>query len=138
MLLTKPLSTISGEFFSLSKKLNGLISCQHSINTEISRELLDTGHFEVMTVEADEDEHSIEMQLPYIAKVANYANLCLTMKCVFTGDGVCQREVQHCPSDGEKQNVMSTTSTLDCWCRWAASPPAVKPSMARFLPSILR
>ena len=54
-------------FFS-SKKIN-LISCHRSINTEISRELLDTGHFEVMTVEADEDEHSIEMQLPYIAKV---------------------------------------------------------------------
>jgi len=44
-----------------------------SINTEISRELLDTGHFEVMTVEADEDEHSIEMQLPYIAKVMESA-----------------------------------------------------------------
>ena len=40
-----------------------------SINTEISQELLNTGHFEIMTVEADEDEHSIEMQLPYIAKV---------------------------------------------------------------------
>ena len=47
-----------------------MISPCCSINTEISRELLDTGHFEVMTVEADEDEHSIEMQLPYIAKVA--------------------------------------------------------------------
>ena len=62
------------------KNFNGLISCQRSINTEISRELLDTGHFEVMTVEADEDEHSIEMQLPYIAKVADYANLCSTMQ----------------------------------------------------------
>ena len=41
----------------------------YSINTEISQELLNTGHFEIMTVEADEDEHSIEMQLPYIAKV---------------------------------------------------------------------
>ena len=40
-----------------------------SINTEISQDLLNTGHFEIMTVEADEDEHSIEMQLPYIAKV---------------------------------------------------------------------
>merc|ERR1712098_277489 len=40
-----------------------------SINSDINRELLDTGHFEAMTVEADEYEHSIEMQLPYIAKV---------------------------------------------------------------------
>ena len=30
-----------------------------------------SGHFEVMSMEADEDEHSIEMQLPYIAKVGS-------------------------------------------------------------------
>ena len=56
-----------------------LISHDCSINTEISRELLDTGHFEVMTVEADEDEHSIEMQLPYIAKVVASPYLCIIM-----------------------------------------------------------
>lgn len=39
------------------------------IDTTISQDLLDTGHFEIMSMEADEDEHSIEMQLPYIAKV---------------------------------------------------------------------
>lgn len=39
------------------------------IDTKISQDLLDTGAFEVMSLEADEDEHSIEMQLPYIAKV---------------------------------------------------------------------
>lgn len=39
------------------------------IDRNISQELIDTGHFEVMSMEADEDEHSIEMQLPYIAKV---------------------------------------------------------------------
>jgi len=44
-----------------------------SINNAINRELMDTGHFEVMTTEADEDEHSIEMQLPYIAKVMEAA-----------------------------------------------------------------
>jgi len=44
-----------------------------SINTSLTRELVDTGHFEVMTVEADEDEHSIEMMLPYIAKVMESA-----------------------------------------------------------------
>jgi len=32
-------------------------------------ELYATGLFEEMTVSTDEDEHSIEMQLPYIAKV---------------------------------------------------------------------
>jgi len=39
------------------------------IDTQISQDLLDTGAFEVMSLEADEDEHSIEMQLPYLAKV---------------------------------------------------------------------
>jgi len=39
------------------------------IDTAINHDLLDTGHFEVMSLKADEDEHSIEMQLPYIAKV---------------------------------------------------------------------
>ncbi len=34
-----------------------------------SGELLSTGEFEVMTLEADEDEHSIEMHLPYVARV---------------------------------------------------------------------
>ena len=32
-------------------------------------ELYATGLFEEMSVSTDEDEHSIEMQLPYIAKV---------------------------------------------------------------------
>jgi hypothetical protein len=32
------------------------------------------GHFELMSMEADEDEHSIEMQLPYIAKVSQPKN----------------------------------------------------------------
>jgi len=40
-----------------------------TIDRGLTKELLDTGKFEVMSLEADEDEHSIEMQLPYIAKV---------------------------------------------------------------------
>ena len=40
-----------------------------TINREITKQLLDTGKFELMSIDADEDEHSIEMQLPYIAKV---------------------------------------------------------------------
>lgn len=30
---------------------------------------MSTGEFEVMSLDADEDEHSIEMHLPYVAKV---------------------------------------------------------------------
>jgi len=32
-------------------------------------ELKQTGEFEDMSVQADEDEHSIEMHLPYVRKV---------------------------------------------------------------------
>ena len=64
---TKLPSMISGGEFPMSTWVFIFFYC--SINTEISQELLNTGHFEIMTVEADEDEHSIEMQLPYIAKV---------------------------------------------------------------------
>lgn len=33
------------------------------------RELYASGQFETMTREVDEEEHSIEMHLPYVAKV---------------------------------------------------------------------
>jgi AmmeMemoRadiSam system protein B len=39
-----------------------------NVDTEITKELLATGEFETMTLEADEDEHSIEMHLPYLAR----------------------------------------------------------------------
>ncbi len=35
----------------------------------MSEELLATNEFEVMSRSVDEDEHSIEMHLPYVAKV---------------------------------------------------------------------
>lgn len=35
----------------------------------VYEELESTGKFERMSMKIDEDEHSIEMQLPYIAKV---------------------------------------------------------------------
>ena len=34
----------------------------------VNEELFASGPFETMTIDTDEDEHSIEMQLPYIAK----------------------------------------------------------------------
>ena len=40
-----------------------------TVNREITNQLLETGKFELMSIDADEDEHSIEMQLPFIAKV---------------------------------------------------------------------
>ena len=40
-----------------------------NIDRATNEELLSTGNFEVMSLQADEDEHSIEMHLPYLAKV---------------------------------------------------------------------
>lgn len=34
----------------------------------MNEELKSSGLFEIMSINTDEDEHSIEMQLPYIAK----------------------------------------------------------------------
>lgn len=39
------------------------------IDKDMNRELLRTKMFEEMSMQADEDEHSIEMHLPYVAKV---------------------------------------------------------------------
>ncbi|XP_019865274.1 protein MEMO1 [Aethina tumida] len=45
------------------------------IDTAVNKELELTGQFEWMDVETDENEHSIEMHLPYIAKVMeNFKN----------------------------------------------------------------
>lgn len=35
----------------------------------VNEELKATGHFELMDIHVDEAEHSMEMHLPYIAKV---------------------------------------------------------------------
>ena len=73
-----------------------------AINRELVQELLDTGgatllqtsvmmmlvcagKFEMMSLSADEDEHSIEMQLPYIAKVMAPARGNFTIVPVMVG-----------------------------------------------------
>ena len=42
-----------------------------SLSVSVYSELLSTGHFEQMSPTMDEEEHSIEMHLPYIAKVVS-------------------------------------------------------------------
>ena len=44
------------------------MSDMHSLFT-VNDELWRTGHFDRMTKSTDENEHSIELHLPYIAKV---------------------------------------------------------------------
>ena len=52
-----------------------------------------------MTLSADEDEHSIEMQLPYIAKVRKLVSDLDTILLI-KGDGACQGKLHHCARDG--------------------------------------
>jgi len=40
-----------------------------TLDLDVMAELMSTGHFGTMEKDVDEDEHSIEMQLPYLAKV---------------------------------------------------------------------
>ena len=40
-----------------------------TIDREITQQLFDTGKFQWMSQQTDEDEHSLEMHLPYIYKI---------------------------------------------------------------------
>lgn len=46
-----------------------------SIDKEVNDELLQTGKFKTMSLDTDEDEHSIEMHLPYIYHVFQDSNI---------------------------------------------------------------
>ena len=50
----------------LSEKNDGILVC---LVVSVNEELYANGTFETMSIDTDEDEHSLEMQLPFIAKV---------------------------------------------------------------------
>lgn len=59
-----------GKILLMYKKYNLRIKfIKTYICLTVRRELEETGHFECMDLNTDEEEHSIEMQLPFIAKV---------------------------------------------------------------------
>ena len=59
-------------------------------------ELQRTGQFETMSVQTDEDEHSIEMHLPYIAKVMERYGLFKTGCCVICGmENILEMSLRH-------------------------------------------
>ncbi|XP_077994147.1 protein MEMO1-like isoform X2 [Glandiceps talaboti] len=65
------------------------------IDTKIYSELLGTGHFEKMAIQTDEDEHSIEMHLPYIAKVLESVRGQFTIIPVLVGALNTDKEQQY-------------------------------------------
>nr|XP_054757924.1 protein MEMO1-like [Lytechinus pictus] len=64
------------------------------VDQTVNRELMKTKMFETMSVQVDEDEHSIEMHLPYIAKVMERRRGNFTIVPVLVGalDGKKEQE----------------------------------------------
>jgi len=62
------------------------------IDSQVYSELYATGLFEEMSLSTDEDEHSIEMQLPYIAKVLESRRGQFTIVPILVGSLTLERE----------------------------------------------
>lgn len=58
-------------------------------------ELQETGRFDVMSQQVDEEEHSIEMHLPYIAKVMERRQGDFTIVPVLVGATSPQRQKEY-------------------------------------------
>jgi len=56
------------------------------IDLEVNQELMRTGEFETMSVSVDEEEHSIEMHIPYVRKVMEGAKHKWTIVPVMVGN----------------------------------------------------
>ncbi|KAI8806570.1 MEMO1 family [Cladochytrium replicatum] len=56
-----------------------------TIDKKVNDELLETGHFTTMSVQTDEDEHSIEMHLPYIYKIMEGKSTPFTVVPILVG-----------------------------------------------------
>jgi len=62
------------------------------IDTEVNADLFSSGYFEKMELGTDEDEHSIEMQLPYVAKVMESRRGKFTIVPILVGSTNKQKE----------------------------------------------
>lgn len=62
------------------------------IDTQVTADLEATGQFEWMTMSMDEDEHSIEMHLPYIAKIMEDYKDSFTIVPVLVGSLTPEKE----------------------------------------------
>lgn len=62
------------------------------VDSRINRALLSTGQFETMDIDTDENEHSIEMHLPYIAQVMEKYRYDFTIIPILVGSLNPERE----------------------------------------------
>ncbi|XP_033733789.1 protein MEMO1-like [Pecten maximus] len=66
-----------------------------TVDQQINQELYATGKFETMKLSTDEDEHSIEMHLPYIAKVMERRRGQFTIIPVLVGSLSTEKEQEY-------------------------------------------
>ncbi|KAI6007381.1 MEMO1 family [Pisolithus albus] len=89
------------------------------IDKEVSDELLKTGKFKTMTKATDEDEHSIEMHLPYICHVFQDSNI--TIVPILVGAIDREQETDYgrilAPYLADPQNFFVISSDF---CHWGA------------------
>ncbi|XP_012059200.1 PREDICTED: protein MEMO1 [Atta cephalotes] len=89
------------------------------IDQQVRRELEETGHFECMDLNTDEEEHSIEMQLPFIAKVMEGFKDSFTIIPILVGSLSPEREALYgrllAPYMADPQTLFVISSDF---CHW--------------------
>ncbi|CAH8566716.1 unnamed protein product [Dicrocoelium dendriticum] len=92
-----------------------------NIDLEIYRELYQSGEFVRLSIENDEQEHSVEMQLPYIAKVMENNRHGLTIVPIVVGSLSPGREVVYgnllAPYLADSSNLFVISSDFCHWGR---------------------
>lgn len=89
------------------------------VDQEVNRELRKTELFQWMDLKTDEDEHSIEMQLPYLAKVMEDFRDHFTIVPIMVGSLSFEAEAQYgeilAPYLADPQNLFVISSDF---CHW--------------------
>ena len=89
------------------------------IDQQVCRELEETRHFEWMDLNTDEEEHSIEMQLPFIAKVMEGFKDSFTIIPILVGSLSPEREALYgrllAPYMADPQTLFVISSDF---CHW--------------------
>ena len=91
------------------------------VDTELSGSLAASGDFEVMSLETDEDEHSIEMHLPYVAKVMEARRGRFKVVPILVGALTVEKEVEYgrklARHLADPENVFVVSSDF---CHWGS------------------
>ncbi|XP_005099711.1 protein MEMO1 [Aplysia californica] len=90
-----------------------------TIDQRVYKELYSTGAFDTMSLNTDEAEHSIEMHLPYIAKVMESRREHFTIVPILVGSLTPEKEAKYgqllSPYLGDPENLFVISSDF---CHW--------------------